>query len=134
MAYAAGRRFHKYNKKKMKTSFILLAPRVGFSLSVTYAAGRRFHKYNKKKMKTSFILLAPRVGFEPTTLRLTVACSTAELTGNISSCGFKPRKCLYYNILFELLQQFLKDFYQKFLLCICCKQIKQIIHFIKQGI
>ncbi len=30
--------------------------------------------------------LAPRVGFEPTTLRLTAGCSTAELTRNIE-CG-----------------------------------------------
>ena len=31
----------------------------------------------------SDFLVAPRVGFEPTTLRLTAGCSTAELTRNI---------------------------------------------------
>ena len=29
-----------------------------------------------------YVFLAPRVGFEPTTLRLTAGCSTAELTRN----------------------------------------------------
>ncbi len=35
---------------------------------------------NKKTLNKSRLFLAPRVGFEPTTLRLTAGCSTAELT------------------------------------------------------
>jgi hypothetical protein len=45
--------------------------------------------------------MAPRVGLEPTTLRLTVACSTIELPGNIPekpqdglSFSEKPSKAL----------------------------------------
>lgn len=30
------------------------------------------------------LIMAPQVGFEPTTLRLTAACSTAELLRNIN--------------------------------------------------
>jgi hypothetical protein len=35
----------------------------------------------------SYTRMAPRVGFEPTTLRLTAACSTVELSRNKKSCN-----------------------------------------------
>ena len=35
-------------------------------------------------IKVLYIKMAPRVGFEPTTLRLTAECSTAELSRNTS--------------------------------------------------
>ena len=44
-----------------------------------------FNITKKRRSKTVFFL-APRVGFEPTTLRLTAGCSTAELTRNMK-CG-----------------------------------------------
>ena len=61
----------------------------------------------------SFIPSAPRVGLEPTTLRLTVACSTIELSRNV-----QQHDCCYWanNIIRFFLNTnhhlfFLYDFY-----------------------
>lgn len=56
--------------------------------------------------------LAPRVGFEPTTLWLTVTCSTAELSGNIyKTVWFLTQVNLLYNETFTFASIFLKKFY-----------------------
>ena len=40
--------------------------------------------------RTCVLPLAPREGFEPSTLRLTAACSTVELSGNVDSLNCRP--------------------------------------------
>ena len=49
--------------------------------------------------------LAPRVGFEPTTYRLTVECSTAELPGNTAGRGVSG--------VIQMLDRFAKLFFKK---------------------
>lgn len=93
---ASRRRVRKNKKRNFKSSFFSipqiylqntifllvrtvnsLAPRVGLLIVEPIYSGI------KKPKLFCFGLLAPRVGFEPTAYRLTVECSTAELSGNI---------------------------------------------------
>lgn len=48
------------------------------------AMSARDYKQTKKSCKLHDFYLAPEKGFEPSTLRLTAACSTAELLRNIN--------------------------------------------------
>ena len=64
----------------------------------------------KRRFASSF--LAPRVGFEPTAYRLTVECSTAELSGNIYS--LRDIKITQVNVLYNMFFSFASVF-MKFL-------------------
>jgi hypothetical protein len=51
----------------------------------------RLKRISKFQVK-GLILMAPRPGFEPGTIRLTVECSTAELSGNKRTQGGRARE------------------------------------------
>ena len=68
----------------------------------------------KRRFASSF--LAPRVGFEPTAYRLTVECSTAELSGNI--CSLRDIKITQANVLYNMFFSFASVFMKFLNLCL----------------
>ncbi len=57
--------------------FLLKVTRMGFEPMIFSVKGKRLNRLSNGRK-----LFAPQVGIEPTTPRLTVACSTAELLRN----------------------------------------------------
>ena len=67
---------------------------------------------NKKHDFYIMLFLAPQVGFEPTTLRLTAACSTAELLRNINGyCIILSNQKKIVNNFLHIFQKILTTFY-----------------------
>ena len=95
-------------KRRFASSF--LAPRV----SITQ--GRAYLLVKPQKKEDLHPLLAPRVGFEPTAYRLTVECSTAELSGNI--CSLRDIKITQVNVLYNMFFSFASVFMKFLNLCL----------------
>ena len=87
-----------------------MAPRV----SITQ--GRAYLLVKPQKKEDLHLLLAPRVGFEPTAYRLTVECSTAELSGNI--CSLRDIKITQANVLYNMFFSFASVFMKFLNLCL----------------
>src|SRR5437773_3012196 len=66
---------HRYPKNRVRTQIFWLWPQVWHRTKKRYSA-------SPKCQTKCLISLAPGAGFEPATIRLTVECSTAELSGN----------------------------------------------------
>ena len=66
------------------------------------ATGRRFNQTQitkKEEHRSVLLFLAPPVGFEPTTLRLTAGCSTAELQRNMKCGGDLSSRAVAHKVL-----------------------------------
>lgn len=61
--------------------------RSGSSIRIRAPARECVHLNNQQVRNVMGKEVAPRAGFEPATNRLTVDCSTAELSGNLHVCA-----------------------------------------------